>query len=456
MNKRLGVLAIAVASVATAAGLLASATSGAPRAQRTIGLILEGPGNPIAPEVEKGGQAAAAALGDTLSVTVTEDATSTINSLIAQHVAAIADDNEQNDYNVQEALARARRAGIATLSFEQRYPGTTWVSQSSTTGYARGLADALASQMRDRGAFIIVPCQPADAIVYTWLQVAKKYIRHRYPHMRRVGVIYGGTGNGVRGTLRLLPLLRKHPHLRGLLFLCPSESYTGPPQLVQAGKVGKVFSAGNGADCPPLYVAYADSVLAGAAQMVCSGDPNHYGYLTVWAADHLARGGKFAPGSYDVGGPVGTVRYYRNNQELRLGRPLIINKANLAQFAEPDLTLSPGTFTGTLMNDPAKQYSYDVGRVAHATQTFTVSNDTPGTSGRLGVTGGDANFVLENDTCSGATLAPNGTCTFAVAYTAPPGCTSGGPVGPAAVAVLGGDPSLPHDDIDLSVGGHCP
>jgi ABC-type sugar transport system substrate-binding protein len=456
MNKRLGGIAIAVAAVAATAGFLANASSGAPKAQRTIGLILEGPGNPIAPEVEKGGQAAAAALGDTLAITVTDDASSTIDSLIAQHAAAIAVDNEQNSYDVEQALARARQAGIRTLSFEQRYAGTTWVSQSSPTEYARALADALASQMTDRGTFIIVPCRPAEDIVSTWLHAAKKYIRHRYPHMRRVGVVYGGTGNGVRGTLPLRPLLRKHPHLRGLLFLCPSESYTGPPQLVQAHKVGKVFSAGNGADCPPLYLAYADSVLAGAAEMVCSGDPSNYGYLTIWAADHLARGGTFAPGSYDVGGPVGTVRYYSANQELRLGQPLTITKANLAQYAEPDLTLSPGTYKGTLADDPAKQYSYDFGGAAHASQTFTVTNDTPGTSGQLGVAGGDPNFVLQNDTCSGVKLGPDGTCTFAVAYTAPSGCTPGGSVGPAVVAISGGDPSLPHDDIDLSVGGRCP
>ena len=78
---------------------------------------------------------------------------------------------------------------------------------------------------------------------------------------------------------------------------------------------------------------YLTSVRLGAEEIVCEGDPAKLGYLTVWAADYLARGHTFAPGSYDVGGPVGTVRYFSHNQELRLGQPLTITKANLAQYA---------------------------------------------------------------------------------------------------------------------------
>ncbi|HJQ49261.1 MAG TPA: substrate-binding domain-containing protein [Gaiellaceae bacterium] len=340
MNKRLGIGAILVAAVATTAGLLASSSSGAPRAQLTIGLIVQGPGSPTAPEEEAGAQSAAAALGDRL--VVTEDASDaqtqidTIKSLIAQHVAAIAVNTDQGEATIEQvlpALAQARAASIPTLSFEQRYPGSVWVNQSGSTQYAHALADALARQMRERGQYVIVPCQPADSIVQTWLKAAKAYIPRRYPRMHRVAVIYGGIGNGPAGTLELRPVLRKYPHLRGLIFLCPSESYTGPPQLVHTHNVGKVFSAGNGGDCPPVYITLANSVRAGSEEVVCGGDPVHLGYLTIWAADYLARHHALtlAPGPYDVGGPVGTVHYLGHNQELRLGQPLTVTKANLDQ-----------------------------------------------------------------------------------------------------------------------------
>jgi ABC-type sugar transport system substrate-binding protein len=287
--------------------------------------------------VESGGNSAAAAFGDTLAISETNDPQteiSTIKSLIAQHVAAIAVDGGflLHTADVNQALAQARSAGIPTLSFEQGYPGSVWVTPSSSAQYAHALADALATQMRQRGQFVIIPCRPAQSIVDTWLKETKFYIRRRYPRMSRVGVVYGGVGNGAAGTLVLHPLLKEHPHLRGLIFLCQSETFTGPPQLVRAHKVGRIFSAGNGNPCPPLYVTLASSVRAGSAEIVCAGDFTKLGYLTIWAADYLAGGHTLTQGSYGVGGVVGTVHYYRHNQELRLGQPLTITRANLDQY----------------------------------------------------------------------------------------------------------------------------
>jgi rhamnose transport system substrate-binding protein len=455
MISRFAAVAIALAVGAVAAGFLADSPPGSAQSNPTIALLGEGPGDPIPGEAAKGGQAEAAALGYTLTTTIGYDA-STIDSLIAQHVAAIIADNERNDYSINDALRRARKAGIPTLSLEDSYSNSVWVSQSSLGQYARALGDDLASQMGSRGRYMLVSCYQGDANVQAWLGVLKHYLPRRYPQMHRIGVAYGDTGDGTADKHMLRRLMRAHRHLRGLIFLCPGDAYIVPFQIVQAREIGKVFTVGNGGDCPPLYIGWARSVQAGAEEAVCAGDPAKLGYLAVWAADHLARSHTltFTPGRYDVGGPVGTVTFYKQKQELRLGEPLTITQANLAQYAEPDLTLSPGTLTAELML--AKQYSYDFGAVANATQTFTVTNGTAGTSGELGVTGGNSNFVLANDTCAGAMLGPNGTCTFSVAYAAPAGCAPGAVVGPAKVAVFGGDPTAPAHDIDLAVVGHCP
>src|SRR5207244_770438 len=82
------------ATAASAAGLLAGASNGGAKAQRTIGLVFPDPntGAPLSREVEHGGSAAASALGDDL-VTIPADGpeamTSAVKSLIAQHAAAI-------------------------------------------------------------------------------------------------------------------------------------------------------------------------------------------------------------------------------------------------------------------------------------------------------------------------------------------------------------------------------
>jgi ABC-type sugar transport system substrate-binding protein len=340
MNKRLGAIAVIVAAVASTAAFLASTSSGAPKAQRTIGLVLPDPngGDPLSAPVEQGANAAASALGDSLVIIPADgpDAmTSAVNSLIAQHAAAIAVNTDQGYDTVKKVLpvlAKARAAGIPTLSYELQFPGSVWVPQSTPAQYAQALGDAMASQMKRRGQFVIVSCRPAETIVTAWLKAAEFYMRRRYPDMRRVGVVYGDSGNGDVDTHLFRRLIRAHPHLRGLIFLCPGESWNQPPQIVHAHKVGKVFSAGNGQTCPPVYIQYANNVRSGAEEIVCAGDPVHLGYLTVWAGDYLARGHTFTPGPYDSGAPIGTVHYYGQDDELPLGQPITITKANLAQY----------------------------------------------------------------------------------------------------------------------------
>ena len=345
MSNRVVIAALALAASVSAAGLLAVGSSGRTEGQRTIGIVFPDPntGAPLSREVEHGGSAAASALGDDLVIIPAdgpEAMTSAVKSLIAQHVAAIAVNTDQGPDTVKQVLpvlAQARAAGIPTLSSPEQFPGSVWVSQSTADQYAQALADALSSQMGERGQYAIVACAPHTSIVPIWLKDVEAYVLQRYPRMKRVAVAYGDTGNGddpVEAHM-LRRLTKRHPHLRGLIFLCPAESSNVPPQIVRAHKVGKIFSAGNGGDCPPLYISWVRNVRRGAEEVVCAGDPVKLGYLVVWAADYLARGHTFAPGSYNVGGPVGTVQYLAQDAELPLGQPLTITKANVDQYAEP-------------------------------------------------------------------------------------------------------------------------
>jgi len=334
-------VALMLALAVVTAGVLAASSSGAADTQRTIGLITRQGAAGFFDPIETGARSAATALGDNLAVTEAGtwgDAAaqiSGIKSLIAQHAAAIAfaTDEPAALKQVRPALAQARAAGIPTVSFQLPSPGSVWVNQSSPAQFAQALADALASQMNQKGQFVIVSCRPAESIVSSWLKLTKAYIQRRYPRMQRAGVVYGDLGNGNVDTHMFSRLMKAHPQLHGLIFLCPGESVIVPPQVIQAHKVGKVFTVGNGATCPPLDEGYfGRSVRRGAEEIVCPGDPVKLGYLTVWAADYLANGHTFAPGSVNVGGPVGTVQYYSQNEELRLGQPITITKANLAQY----------------------------------------------------------------------------------------------------------------------------
>ena len=334
MNKQFAAMATLVAAVAAAAGLVASTSSGATKAQRTIALVRGT--NSFYDPVQTEAEAASAALGVRLLIEVADDAAtqiSTIKSLIAKHVDAIAVDPTDHPAALKPVLAQAQAAGIPTLSFESSIPGSNsvWVNQSGVAAYAQALADALASQIGGKGQYVIVPCRPANPIVHTWLKAIEKYVPTRYPRMKRVAVVYGDDSGNPQETAMFKHLIKTHRRLRGLIAVCPTESYVLPQAIIHARKLGKVFAAGNGG-CLPVDPGLARYVRRGAEEIVCEADPAKLGYLTVWAADYLAGGHSFAPGSYDVGGPVGTVHYYSHNQELRLGKPLTITKANLAQY----------------------------------------------------------------------------------------------------------------------------
>jgi hypothetical protein len=92
----------------------------------------------------------------------------------------------------------------------------------------------------------------------------------------------------------------------------------------------------------------------------------------------------------------------------------------------PDLTLSPGTLLGTT-DSGTKDYDFANGFAAGSwTQTFTVTNDGTGTSNTLSLNGCcQTSFTLSNDQTSGHTLAPGGTSTFDLTFTAPAGCNPG-------------------------------
>src|SRR5438105_2574901 len=245
MNKRFAAMATLVAAVVAAAGLVASTSSGATKAQRTIALVRGT--NSFYDPVQTDAEAASAALGDRLLIEVADDAAtqiSTIKSLIARHVDAIAVDPTDHPAALKPVLAQAQAAGIPTLSFEQAIAGSrsVWVNQTGSTEYAQALADALAAQTGGKGQYAIVPCRPANPIVQTWLKAIKAYIPTQYPRMKRVAVVYGDDSGGPHETAMFRHLIKAHPHLRGLIALCQTEAFVVPQAIIQARKVGKVFA----------------------------------------------------------------------------------------------------------------------------------------------------------------------------------------------------------------------
>ena len=253
-------------------------------------------------------------------------------SMIKRHVDAIISGGY--DPTLTQTFADVRKAGIRLISSGDDIAAKRdlWVTQSDPVAYGRALADALASQIHDKGEYATLEQYGQFPIATAWARLVRAYIAKAYPKMKLDGMI-AGTGNGDQAEVdSVKSFISAHPHLKGLIGITPPEAWVAAEAITQAGKIGRVFSAGNGDD------RLGDSQLpqfvrSGAAEFVYVGSPVKLGYLTVWAAKYLLTGHRFKPQAYHVGGPIGVVWYDQERGVLPAGQPFTITKANVDRYA---------------------------------------------------------------------------------------------------------------------------
>jgi len=331
IRKTIVAIALALSLAAVGATLLAL-PSGAAHRRYTIASVAYFPSMGI------GGRAAAKRLGMRYIVASQQRLGSEqsviryYRSLIARHVDAIATGGY--DPALEPVFRKVRKAGIQLISSGDDIAGKRdlWVNYSGTVAFAHALADALASQIDKKGEYAILDEQGEFPIAHTWAKDVAAYIAKAYPNMKSDG-LQTETGAGDQTEVdSVKSFMSAHPNLKGLIGITPTETYMAAEAITQAGRIGQVFSAGNGGGDfkgTPLV----GWVRSGAMEDVVVGDPIKLGYLTVWAAHYMLTGQHFRPGAYQVGGPIGLVWYYAKHRELRLGQPITITKKNVAQYA---------------------------------------------------------------------------------------------------------------------------
>jgi len=331
IRKTIVAIALALSLAAVGATLLAL-PSGAAHRRYTIASVAYFPSMGI------GGRAAAKRLGMRYIVASQQRLGSEqsviryYRSLIARHVDAIATGGY--DPALEPVFRKVRKAGIQLISSGDDIAGKRdlWVNYSGTVAYAHALADALASQIDKKGEYAILDEQGEFPIAHTWAKDVAAYIAKAYPNMKSDG-LQTETGAGDQTEVdSVKSFMSAHPSLKGLIGITPTETYMAAEAITQAGRIGQIFSAGNGGGDfkgTPLV----GWVRSGAMEDVVVGDPIKLGYLTVWAAHYMLTGQHFRPGAYQVGGPIGLVWYYAKHRELRLGQPITITKKNVAQYA---------------------------------------------------------------------------------------------------------------------------
>jgi len=336
-RRTIGVTVVVVALAAAVGLVLIGGSSGAATRKYTVAYVAPEPlDGQMEQAMVRGGRAAAKALGVRYVAAESQfDTEGLIRSLIARHVDAIA----TGGYNpaLRPILAKVRAAGILLLSSGDDIAAgrSVWVNFSNPAAYAEALADALASQMGGRGEYAIFGEQGQFPIASEWERLIKAYVAKAYPQMKLDGVVTETGAGDPAEVAAVKAYIAAHPHLRGLIGAVPTEAIMVAEAITEAHLIGRVFSAGNGdgefgtrTDFKPAFVR------SGATEFVYVGDPVKIGYLSVWAADYLLSGHRFRPGAYNVGGPIGLVWYHASRQELRLGQPLTITKANVDLHAK--------------------------------------------------------------------------------------------------------------------------
>jgi rhamnose transport system substrate-binding protein len=251
-----------------------------------------------------------------------------VPDLVARHVDAIVGDGY--DPSFRPFFNEARKAGMLLLSSGDDIAAkrTLWVSYSGAVDFGHALADALASQIQNRGEYAILEEQHQFPTTNTEEKIVAAYIPQAYPNMQLDGVL-NLTGAGDQAEIDAIKsFMAAHPDLKGLIGIAPTEAYNAAEAITEAGKIGQIFAAGNGGSWlkGTDMVGYVKS---GATEDVIPGEPVKLGYLTAWAAHHLLTGHHFKSGGYQLAEWRLRVSYHRRHQELRLGRPLTITKNNL-------------------------------------------------------------------------------------------------------------------------------
>lgn len=332
MQRTTAAVAVALTLAALGATLLTGSTSAAHRRYTVVSVA-------YSQSTGIGGRAAAKRLGVRFILASEQNLGSPqhviryYKSLIARHVDAIVSGGY--DPSLTPTFRKVRKAGILLLSSGDDIAGKRdlWVNYSDTLAFAHALADALASQIHGKGEYAILDEQGEFPIAHFWAKAVAAYVPKAYPDMTSDGLVTE-TGAGDQAEVDAIKsFMSSHPNLKGLIGIAPTEAYMAAAAIQQAGRIGQIFSAGNGGSDfkgTPLV----GWVRSGAMEDVVVGDSINLGYLTVWAAHYLLTGHHFRPGAYQVGGPIGLVWYYARHQELRLGQPLTITKKNVDKYAK--------------------------------------------------------------------------------------------------------------------------
>lgn len=330
------VAVIAWLSACSGKGTDDSAASGVASSDKPlrIGLVAKSLGNGFFDAVRKGGDEAAAELGN-VELIFTGPTTPTaegqievLNALISQRVDAIAVSANDPDALVP-TLQRAQQRGIKVISYDSGVAAagrSVHLSPSSDELIGQTCVQLAADALPDgKGKFAIVSATPTSTNQNAWIASMKAALPS-HPGLELVTVVYGDDVSD-KSYRETVALLKRYPDL-GVIVSPSSVGIVAAAKAVEdEGRTGKVFVTGLG-----LPSELAGHVSAGSVRSFAIWNPIDLGYAAVQLAVTAARGTPAGAGSSVPIGRLGTVQFGADGSGP-MGKPFVYDRSNIAQFA---------------------------------------------------------------------------------------------------------------------------
>ena len=318
-----------IGSLALAAGLSMTASA---QDQPQVAFIPQIAGIPYYVAMRQGADRAAAELGVTY---IQEGPTSTnaadqlriFESFVNQGFDVIAI-SPLDEESLKPAITKAREAGIVVLTSDADAPNSDrqyFVAQALDRDLGYTLLDEAVARVGDTGKIAIVSDAPTIQSMQNWIAAIKERAETTYPGIEIVSVDHTD-GTAARAYQFATDAMTRNPDLKAVLGMA-STTCPGIAQAVEAADaIGHVLSAGY---CSPNTA--RDYIHSGAMPYSVLWNPADLGFLTVWVADHLLKGGEIS-GSIEVPGLPSPVTHLPENDIILLGPPAVFTKENVDNF----------------------------------------------------------------------------------------------------------------------------
>lgn len=233
----------------------------------------------------------------------------------------------ENKEGISTALRKAKARGIKVVTYDaDALPDARdfFVNQATPQGIGYALMDEAARLCGSEGEFAVIIGSLTAANQIEWRKHIEARLADKYPKMKLVAVRPCDDQKD-KAQSEATTLLSAYPNLK-IIVSTTSLGVPGAAEAIkQAGKTGKVLNIGLG--LPNENKRY---VHEGVTQTVILWKTEDLGYLTVSAADALAKGA-LKPGAKTFkAGALGEFQIEGDN--IMLGKPFAFTKENIDQF----------------------------------------------------------------------------------------------------------------------------